>query len=518
MSQKPFYITTAIAYGNAAPHIGFFGLEVIPADCLARFARLYNRPTYFLTGMDEHGQKIEQTATKQGLTPQALVDKTSSLFREVHQQFAISYDDFIRTTEPRHKQATQKFWQKLQEQGDIYKANYSGWYSVRDEAYFDEAELTTNEQGKKFAPTGAPVEWMEEESYFFKLSAYADKLLELYENNPNWLQPSSRRNEVVAFVKSGLKDLSISRTSISWGIPVPGDEKHVMYVWIDALANYITALGYPEATDKMAQFWPQALHIIGKDIVRFHAIYWPAFLMSAGLPLPARIFGHGFVTIKGEKMSKSLGNVIAPTDIVQLYGLDAVRYFFLREVAFGQDGSFSHEGLMNRTNADLANDLGNLAQRSLSMIAKNCGGTVPLCGALLPDDEALLTAAKALKTQVQEHIDALEIHRAVEAIWRVIADTNQYFANMAPWGLKKSDPARMATVLYVTAEVLRRVCLLAQPIVPVGAAKLLNQLSVPETARTMNDWDSALVAGTALPEPSGAFPRYQPPENQAAES
>ncbi|HLI21388.1 MAG TPA: methionine--tRNA ligase [Stellaceae bacterium] len=507
MAAGRYYLTAAIPYANGEPHIGH-AYEVIAVDVMARFMRLDGYDVRFQTGMDEHGQKIEQTAKKLGITPQALVDKVSAQFRALYDRLGVSYDDFIRTTEPRHKAGAQEFWRRM-DPADIYLGKYSGWYSVRDEAYFDEGELTAGPNGSKLAPSGAPVEWVEEESYFFRLSAYQDRLLKLYEENPHFIQPESRRNEIVSFVKSGLRDLSISRTTFSWGVPVPDAPKHVMYVWVDALSNYITALGYPGGAE-MAR-WPADLHIIGKDITRFHAIYWPAFLMSAKLGIPKRIFGHGFIYSRGEKMSKSVGNVIAPDELIATYGLDPIRYFLLREAAFGQDVNISHEALVQRMNSDLANDFGNLAQRVLSFVNKNAGATVPQPVALNAADEALLKAAHDLLPAMRAEFAGQNFHRALEALWAVIGDANRYVDEQAPWSLRKSDPARMKTVLYVLAETIRHLAILAQPVMPAAMAKLLDQLAVPQDKRKFADLGTALAPGTALPAPQGVFPRFVEP-------
>ncbi|HEY3917720.1 MAG TPA: methionine--tRNA ligase [Stellaceae bacterium] len=504
MAAGRYYLTAAIPYANGEPHIGH-AYEVIAVDALARFMRLDGYDVRFQTGMDEHGQKIEQTARKLGIAPQALVDKVSAQFRALYDRLGISYDDFIRTTEPRHKAGAQEFWRRMS-RDDIYLDKYAGWYSVRDEAYFDEAELTAGPGGQKLAPSGAPIEWVEEESYFFRLSAYQDKLLKLYADNPHFIQPESRRNEIVSFVKSGLRDLSISRTTFSWGVPVPDAPKHVMYVWVDALSNYITALGYPEGLE-MAR-WPADIHIIGKDITRFHAIYWPAFLMSAKLAVPKRVFGHGFIYSRGEKMSKSVGNVIAPDDLIATYGLDQIRYFLLREAAFGQDANISHEAVVQRMNSDLANDFGNLAQRVLSFVNKNAGGEVPKPAALAAADDALLKAARGLLPVLRAEFAEQGFHRALEALWQVIGDANRYVDEQAPWNLRKSDPARMNTVLYVLAEVIRHLAILAQPVVPAAAAKLLDQLAVPADKRSFAALETALTPGTKLPKPEGVFPRF----------
>ena len=509
--KKTFYLTTAIFYVNGAPHLGH-AYEAIACDALARFKRLDGYDVMFLSGTDEYGEKNARTAAKEGIEPQAFVDRNAALFEEMTDYLDISNDDFLRTSQPRHHAAAQAIWQKLADAGDIYRGSYEGWYSVRDEAYFTEDELTKGEGGAFFAPSGAEVEWVEEDSYFFRLSQWADKLLALYEANPDFIQPQSRRNEVISFVKSGLRDLSVSRRRLKWGIPVPGDDEHVMYVWLDALTNYITGVGYPDTDcDAFQRYWPADVHVIGKDIVRFHTVYWPAFLMAAGIELPKRVFCHGFLNIEGEKMSKSLGNVLAPRDMIGRYGLDQMRYFLLREVPFGQDGSFSHESIVNRINSDLANDLGNLAQRILSMINKNCDGQVPTPGDLTEADTALLDAALAAMPAARELLDAdLAFHNALAAIWNVVGDANRYVDAQAPWTLRKTDPDRMATVLYAVAETVRRLAILVQPFVPTSAAALLDLLAVDAAARSfaaLTD-DARLQAGTALPKPQGVFPRY----------
>jgi methionyl-tRNA synthetase len=509
MSRDSFYITTAISYPNGKPHIGH-AYELIATDALARFQRCDGKDVFFLTGTDEHGIKMLQTAKKEGISPRELADRNAAAFQRMAVALNASNDDFIRTTEERHYKASQAIWKAMADRGDIYKGGYAGWYSVRDEAYYGEEETEVREDGVRYGPQGTPVEWVEEESYFFRLSAYQDKLLQLYESRPDFIGPAERRNEVASFVRSGLKDLSISRTTFDWGVPVPGDEKHVMYVWVDALTNYITALGYPDENEAKWKFWPADAHIIGKDIVRFHAIYWPAFLISAGIELPKRVFGHGFLFNRGEKMSKSLGNVIDPFTMVEHYGLDQVRYFFLREVPFGQDGSYSHEAIVNRTNADLANDLGNLAQRSLSMIAKNCGGVVPARGELAEADKAILAQAVDALATARRTMAEQAIHQALAAIFGVVAAANRYFAGQEPWALKKTDPARMETVLWTTAEIIRRVGILCQPFIPGSAAKLLDLLAVGEDQRCFGHVDTldALVPGTPLPAPQPVFPRY----------
>lgn len=508
MTDDKFFITTPIFYPNGKPHIGH-AYTVIATDALARFQRLDGKQVFFLSGTDEHGLKMQQTAEKEGVTPLDLADRNSAVFRSMVEAVGGSNDQFIRTTEERHKRACQALWERMAANGDIYLGKYGGWYSVRQEAYFDESETTVGDDGVRREPLGSPVEWTEEESYFFRLSAYQDRLIELYETNPGFVAPAERRNEVMSFVKSGLKDLSVSRSTFDWGVPVPGDERHVMYVWVDALTNYITAAGYPDTDGEQWSYWP-ALHIIGKDIVRFHAVYWPAFLLSAGVELPKRVFAHGFLFNRGEKMSKSVGNVVDPFDLIEDYGLDQVRYFFLREVPFGQDGSYGHEAIVNRTNADLANGIGNLAQRSLSMIAKNCGGAVPVKGVLTDEDAALLAAASDALAKGREAMDEQAIHKAIEAVIDVVGEADRYFAAQAPWGLKKTDPARMETVLWTTAELVRRVAILMQPYIPGSAERLLDLLAAPADRRAFahaGDAD-ALVPGTPLPAPAGVFPRY----------
>jgi methionyl-tRNA synthetase len=513
-TTNSFYITTAISYPNGVPHIGH-AYEAIATDALARFQRLDGRDVFFLTGTDEHGQKMIQTAQKEGLTPAELATRNAARFRAMDEALNISFDRFIRTSEPAHHRSSQAIWQRMVEAGDIYLDSYAGWYSVRDEAYYAEDETTVGEDKVRRGPQGTPVEWVEEKSYFFRLSAYQDKLLALYDSQPDFIGPDSRRNEVVSFVKSGLKDLSVSRTTFDWGVKVPGDPEHVMYVWVDALTNYITGVGYPDTQDANWRFWPADVHIIGKDIIRFHAVYWPAFLMSAGIPVQKRVYAHGFLFNRGEKMSKSVGNVVDPFALAQQYGVDQLRYFLLREIPFGQDGSYSHEAIVNRTNADLANDLGNLAQRSLSMIGKQHGGVLPTPGAYSDADKAILAMADGMLAQARPAMATQQIHAAMNAIWAVVAEANRYFAGEAPWALAKTDPARQATVLYVTAEVIRQIAILAQPYIPASAAKLLDILGVAPQARQFAALASPLVAGSQLPPPAPVFPRYVEPAEGA---
>ncbi|XHE14323.1 methionine--tRNA ligase [Agrobacterium deltaense] len=512
--KTPFYITTAISYPNGKPHIGH-AYELIATDAMARFQRLDGMDVFFLTGTDEHGQKMQQTARAEGISPEELAQRNSDQFRAMGKLLNASNDDFIRTTEERHHETSRNIWNLMADSGDIYKDSYAGWYSVRDEAYYGEDETEVRADGVRYGPQGTPVEWVEEESYFFKLSEYQDKLLKLYEENPEFIGPAERRNEIISFVKSGLKDLSISRTTFDWGIKVPNDPKHVMYVWVDALTNYITATGYIEDKNgPRAKYWPADVHIIGKDIIRFHAVYWPAFLMSAKLPLPKRVYAHGFLLNKGEKMSKSLGNVVDPVNLVNHFGLDQVRYFFMREVSFGQDGSYSEEGIATRINADLANGIGNLASRSLSMIVKNCDGQIPTPGALTDEDKAMLASADGLLALCREEMGKQLIHRALAAIIAVVSETDRYFASQEPWALKKTDPERMGTVLYVTAEVVRQIGILLQPFMPESCEKLLDLVAAPADKRDFAALGEAgrLVPGTPLEAPKPVFPRYVAPE------
>ncbi|HEY1097265.1 MAG TPA: methionine--tRNA ligase, partial [Alphaproteobacteria bacterium] len=453
---------------------------------------------------------------KENMSPMEYCDREVNKFIDLAKFMNCSFDDFIRTTEERHKKASAALWQKLVDNDQIYLSKYSGWYAVSDEAYYDESEITTNEKGDKVATSsGAKVEWMEEESYFFRLSAWQQPLLDYYKNNPDAVAPQSRMNEVLRFIEGGLHDLSVSRTTFSWGIPVPGDEKHVMYVWLDALTNYLSALGYPDNTPDMKNFWPADLHMVGKDILRFHAIYWPAFLMAADIAPPKRVFAHGWILSGTQKMSKSLGNTLIPEELVGLYGLDQLRYFLLREVSFGQDGSFTHEAMQQRMSHDLANDFGNLAQRVLSFIYKHCDTRLPKIGDLLAADLNMLDAAgPALLETVREKLDKQEFHRALEAIWAVIRQANVYVDEQAPWGLRKTDTVRMETVLGVLTEVIRRLALLALPYMPESCGRLLDQLAVPQDQRNYATLDDQIhiVSGAVIDQPVGVFPRYQPPE------
>ncbi len=513
MADRPtYYVTTPIYYVNDAPHIGH-AYTTLACDVLARFKRLDGYDVKFLTGTDEHGQKVEKSAQAKDIDPKTFTDAVSQNFRDLADFMNFTHDDFIRTTEDRHIRACQAIWQRLAAADQIYLDNYGGWYAVRDEAFYAEDELTKTPDGKRIAPSGAEVEWVEEPSYFFKLSEWGDRLLAYYDAHPDFILPESRRNEVISFVKGGLNDLSISRTTFKWGVPVPGDEDHIIYVWLDALTNYITAAGYPDTDSADFQkFWPADLHMVGKDILRFHAVYWPAFLMAAGIELPKRVYAHGWWTNEGEKISKSLGNVIDPMALADKYGLDQVRYFMLREVPFGNDGDFSHTAMVNRMNGELANDLGNLSQRVLSMITKNCDGVVPVPapGAFDADDTALLDQSYALLDTVRALFDRQQFHNALEAIWVVVRAANGYVDRQAPWKLKKEDPARMATVLYVLGETIRHLSILCQPVMPDAMEKMLDQLAVPADARSFASLGEggAIAPGTALPKPEGVFPRF----------
>src|ERR1700720_1445637 len=512
--MNPYYVTTAITYPNGEPHVGH-AYEYIATDAIARFKRLDGFDVRFLTGTDEHGLKMVETAAAEGIPPAELAQRNSDVFQRLQEKLNISFDRFIRTTDADHHEASKEIWRRMQGAGDIYLDAYSGWYSVRDERFFVESETALVDGTRIAVETGTPVTWTEEQTYFFRLSAYADKLLAHYEANPDFIAPEVRRNEVVSFVSGGLRDLSISRTSFDWGVKVPDHPDHVMYVWVDALTNYLTGVGYPDTDSELfRRYWPADLHMIGKDIIRFHAVYWPAFLMSAGIELPRRVFAHGFVLNSGEKMSKSVGNIVDPVNLVDTFGVDQVRYFFLREVPFGQDGSYSDEAIITRINADLANELGNLAQRSLSMVAKNLDGIVPEPGEFTDDDCKLLAlAGDDLLAAARIHFEVLAMHNALETIWLMLGAANRYFSAQEPWVLRKSeapeDQERFRTVLYTTLEAVRVAALLVQPVMPASAAKLLDLLGQADDQRTFAAVGTRLAPGTALPPPVGVFPRYQ---------
>lgn len=514
MSKTPFYITTAIAYVNGLPHLGH-AYEAILTDVMARFQRLDGKDVMFLTGTDEHGEKVAKTAEKKAVSPKAFADQNAAAFEAMDKTLNISHDDFIRTTELRHYAASQAIWKKLQERGDIYLGKYEGWYSVREEGYFTEAELTKNGNGQMITPNGTEAEWVVEPSYFFKLSAYTDKLLKLYESNPEFIQPQTRRNEIISFVaqEGGLRDISVSRhkSRLSWGIPVPGDEDHVMYVWLDALTNYITAIEYPEeGADAFKKYWPADFHVIGKDIIRFHAVYWPAFLMSADIALPKAIFAHGFINVQGEKMSKSIGNVLSPDELVQTYGLDQIRYFLMREIPHGEDGNFSHEQAILRINADLANGLGNLMQRTLSFIYKNTEAKIPAPNTLTIEDQAFLSNARgATLILMRKPAEIFRFNEALAILWKLVFDANAYIDAQAPWTLKKTDTNRMNTVLYVLTDVIRCLAILMQPYTPTSAEKMLDQLKISTDERNFSNLSEkyAIKPGTMIDQPTGIFPR-----------
>jgi len=507
---KHFYVTTPIFYVNGAPHIGH-AYTMIAADVLARWKRLDGYEVFFLTGTDEHGQKVEKAAEDAGIPAQQFTDQVSAVFADIAARMNISNDAFIRTTEARHKRASAALWEKLKENGHIYLGGYEGWYSIRDESFYDEGELIVNAAGQKVAPTGAPVEYVTEPSYFFRMSSFGDKLIAHIEANPEFIGPKERRNEVLGFLRSpeGLKDLSISRTSFKWGIPVPGDDAHVMYVWLDALTNYLTAVGYPEMDGDLAKFWPADLHLVGKDILRFHAVIWPAMLMAAEIPLPRRVFAHGWWTIEGEKMSKSIGNVIDPRELADSFGVDALRFLLLRETTFGSDGDYARASLIRRMNVELANDLGNLAQRTLSFVAKNAGGVMPVRGDETPEDQALAALRDGLMPQVGAAITRQAFHEALETVWVTIRHGNAYIDQQAPWTLRKTgDTARMEAVLANLLDLLRVVATVLQPFMPDSMSKMLDQLGVAANARQLADLATPIPSGTALPAPSGVFPRF----------
>src|SRR5438067_9657934 len=483
MTNK-FYITTPIYYVNARPHIGH-AYTTIACDAIARRQRMMGFDTRFLTGTDEHGQKIQRAAEAAGKSPQQFTDEVSAEFRALWNRMGITYDDYIRTTSERHKSGVQKLWKQIRENGYIYKDSYTGQYCVFDEMYVEVGP------GEPCPECGRPTETVKEENYFFKLSAFAEKLLELYTKQPDFIRPETRRNEVIAFVRSGLRDLSISRSTFSWGIPVPDDPKHVIYVWLDALANYITALGYGAAADsKYKKYWPADVHMIGKDIVRFHCVYWPAFLMAARLPLPKSIVAHGWLLFEENKMSKSRGNIVRTESILDVLGADALRYFLLREVVFGQDGSFSFDALVQRYNSDLANGLGNLASRTLTMITRYFRGEVPYPShavARTPADDAITEVGRKTIREFGTFFDQFQFSRALETAWGLVAAVDKYIVENEPWSLgeKQDDEsrARLATVLYTSAEALRIATALAHPVIPDATAKIWAQIGLGDIKR-----------------------------------
>lgn len=518
---EPYYLTTAIHYPNGKPHIGH-AYETIAADVMARYQRLRGREVRFQTGTDEHGLKMAQKARDLEVTPRELADEMSGHFRDLFDKLDISYDRFIRTTEDEHHRASQAIWQAMEANDDLYMDRYEGWYSVRDEAYYDESELVEGEGGEKLSPQGTPVEWTVEESWFFRLSKYQEPLLALYREHPDFVQPDSRRNEVERFVEGGLRDLSVSRTSFDWGVKVPGAEDHVMYVWVDALTNYLTGVGYPDQTEEFAKFWPADLHLIGKDIVRFHAVYWPAFLMSANIALPKKIFGHGFLLNRGVKESKTLGNVTDPSELADKFGVDTLRYFLLREFSFGQDGSYSAEAIVNRSNSELANSYGNLAQRTLSLIFKNCEGHLPaIHGHNAEDNELFAHVEKVISEEMPAAFERLAFAQALESWMSAIFACNAYVDTQAPWALKKTDPERMKTVLATLYIVIAQLTVAVSPFIPTSSRKLLDAMGIAEDLRTIegisSNWYTPLAeCDFILSKPEGLFPRLDMPEDAAS--
>ncbi len=520
--SKPYYITTAIAYPNGRPHIGH-AYEAIAADAIARFQRMQGKDVRFVTGTDEHGLKMAQTARAAGRDTLEFATEMSNYFREMCSRLDISIDVFCRTTEERHKAASVAIWKAMEAAGDLYLDRYEGWYSVRDEAYYDEGELVDGEGGARLSPQGTPVEWTAEETWFFRLSKYRDFLIELNET-PGFLEPESRRNEILSFLRGNeLRDLSVSRTSFDWGVPVPGSPGHVMYVWVDALTTYLTGIGFPDREGEFARFWPADLHLIGKDITRFHTVYWPAFLKCAGLPLPRQVFSHGFLLARGgEKMSKSAGNVVDPLELAERFGVDQLRYFLLREVSFGQDGSYSAEAIVNRCNAELANSFGNLAQRVLSMVFKNLDGILSTFEANEADTALQAIVADACRTELPRAFEKLELSVGIEAWMRAVFACNQYVDEQAPWSLRKTDPERMRSVLLTLFKAVHDLAIAIRCVVPSSADKLLDQLGIPANERDFaaladSDWYLRLAASDfTLAQPVGLFPRLELPSEEPA--
>ena len=477
--DKNFYITTPIYYPSAKPHMGHAYTSII-ADFFARFKRIDGHDVKFLTGTDEHGLKIQRAAEKQGLDTLKFCDDISKTFRDLSKTLNLTNTDFIRTTEERHKISVQNLWNELKKNDDIYLSKYSGWYSISDEAFYTEDEIEEVD-GKKLAVVSkSSVEWMDEESYFFRLSKWEKPLLDHYEQNPDFISPTSRKNEVISFVKSGLKDLSVSRKSFSWGIPVPNNKEHVIYVWLDALTNYISALNYPDTKNEMyKKFWPASLHLIGKDIIRFHAVYWPAFLFAAKLPLPKKIYGHGWILSGEEKMSKSKGNILDPIKIIDQYGLDPLRYYLIKEVSFGNDGNISQERLENCINSDLANNFGNLCQRVTAFALKNCEGKIPKEIKFENDDLKILDKFKDNLDVIRDKVDNQNINFYIDFIINTLFETNKYFNDQEPWK-KKDDILRLNTIVYTTLEIVRKVCYMLYPIIPQSSLKALKIFSISE--------------------------------------
>ncbi len=476
--DKNFYITTPIYYPSGKPHMGHAYSSII-ADIFARFKRLEGYNVLFLTGTDEHGLKIQREAEKNKKKPQQFCDEISKKFKDLTKILNLSNNDFIRTTEKRHFKSVTEIWNRLVESGDIYLDKYSGWYSVSDEAYYDEDEIE-EVNGKKVSKTsGSSVDWVEEESYFFKLSSWSKELLKHYKSNKDFILPLSRRNEVINFVEKGLKDLSVSRTSFSWGIPVPKNKDHVIYVWLDALTNYISALNFPDVKDEnFKKFWPADIHIIGKDILRFHAIFWPAFLLAAKLPLPKKVFGHGWILSDDKKMSKSLGNILDPIEIINNYGIDQLRYYLVKEVSLGNDGSISMENLQNCINNDLANNYGNLCQRVFAFIKKNCSNKIPDAKELKENDKKLLNQLKDEIPNLKELINKQSLNEFIKVVVGYSFDANKYFNDSEPWTVKKTDIKRMEVILFTVCEQIKNISILLNSIIPIATEKVLNTMNI----------------------------------------
>ena len=477
--NKNFYITTPIYYPSAKPHMGHAYSSIV-ADFFARFKRIDGFKVHFLTGTDEHGLKIQRAAESKNIDPQIFCDKISQTFRNLSSTLNLSNTDFIRTTEDRHKKTVQYLWSQLEKNDDIYLSKYSGWYSVSDEAFYTEEEISEKEDNKIATSSGSLVEWIEEESYFFRLSKWQDSLLEYYENNPDFISPKSRKNEVISFVKSGLKDLSISRKAFSWGIKVPNNPEHVIYVWLDALTNYISALNYPNTDDDLFKnFWPASVHLIGKDILRFHAVYWPAFLMAAKITLPNKVYGHGWILSGDEKMSKSKGNILDPLDIIETYGLDPLRYYLIKEVSFGNDGNISQDRLEDCINSDLANNYGNLCQRVTAFAEKNCQSKVPDIKNFIEEDLLMLNKFSNNMSLIRKEIDNQNINYYINFIINALFEANKYFNDQEPWK-KKDDPQRLATIIYTSLEMIRKITFMLYPIIPESSIKALNIFGLKE--------------------------------------